>query len=340
LSTHHTIDEAHYGTTRRPPGTQILIDVGYDQEPVLPALNTAPPKSRYPSRSRHKSVTPFLCNILPLPMNEFTSVPVSVIASATASGIERNSSVTITFSTDPFGQSFPETIIVSCIHPTPGLVLHYDVDRHRCQLVKMDLGTPSHRLPQWKSRLRSAYVLSIDTMSFHTIRDVGLVISKARSAGRTSIVVVFTKDDAPNCLSAVDLTQIYFDQLQIMRGHIDSNVLDVVHKAITGPKFNRCTLQKQLDWNDWLAAEWIQLDNYDNQTMFGYPCTAPVDASVFYWVLLYSIETHENNRKKVRGVCDGSTRGGKTMIHGAIYAPTPQKIDFLLQIALSAILGM
>jgi hypothetical protein len=133
-------------------------------------------------------------------MNKFTSTPVAVIASATASDIDRNISVTITFSTNPFGQSFPEMIIVYGIHLTLGLVLHYDADQRRCQLVKMDLGTPSHRLPQWKSRLRSAYVLSINTMSVHTIADVGLVISEARAAGRTSIVVVFTKDDAPNSL--------------------------------------------------------------------------------------------------------------------------------------------
>jgi hypothetical protein len=67
-----------------------------------------------------------------------------------------------------------------------------------------------------------------------------------------------------------------------MKRHIDNTVLVAVHKAITGPKFNRRTLQKQLDWNDWLAAEWIQLDNYDKQAMFGAPCTAPIDASVFY----------------------------------------------------------
>jgi hypothetical protein len=92
-------------------------------------------------------------------------------------------------------------------------------------------------------------------MSIHTIVDIGLVISEDRAAGRTSIVVVFTKDDAPNCLSAVGLPQLYFDQLQIMRGHIDNTVLAIVHKAITGPKFNRRTLQKKLDWNDWLASE-------------------------------------------------------------------------------------
>jgi hypothetical protein len=100
------------------------MDMGYDQEPVLPALITVPPQSRYPFRSRHSSLTPFLCKLLPLPMNEFTSAPAAVIASVSASDIDRNSSATVTFSTDPCGQSFPETIIVSGIHPTLGLVLH------------------------------------------------------------------------------------------------------------------------------------------------------------------------------------------------------------------------
>jgi hypothetical protein len=96
------IDEAHYGTTNRPPGPQIIMDMGYDQEPVLPALLTVPPKSRYPFHSCHNSVTPFVCKLLPLPMNEFTSSPVTVIASVSASGIDSNSSVTFTFSTNPY----------------------------------------------------------------------------------------------------------------------------------------------------------------------------------------------------------------------------------------------
>jgi hypothetical protein len=93
-------------------------------------------------------------------------------------------------------------------------------------------------------------------------------------------------------------------------------------------------LNKQLYCKDWLTAEWIQLDNYAKQDMFGTPCTAPIDASILFWVLLYSIKPHKKIRKKVRGACDGSIRGGNTMIHGATYAPTPQQIDFRLQIVL------
>jgi hypothetical protein len=108
-------------------------------------------------------------------------------------------------------------------------------------------------------------------MSVHTIADIDLVISPALASGRPSIDGVFTKDYAPNCLSAAGLPQLYFDQLRIMKRHIDNTVLDVVHKVVTGPKFNRRTLQKQIHWNDWLASYWIQLDNLDKQAMFGAP---------------------------------------------------------------------
>jgi hypothetical protein len=71
LSTHHTIYEAHYGKAQRPPRPHILMDMGYEQEPVLLAITTPPPVPWYPLRSRHKSIAPFVCKLLPLPMNEF-----------------------------------------------------------------------------------------------------------------------------------------------------------------------------------------------------------------------------------------------------------------------------
>jgi hypothetical protein len=74
--------------------------------------------------------------------------------------------------------------------------------------------------------------------------------------------------------------------------------------------------------------------------MFGTPCTAPIDASILFCVWLDSIKPHENNRKKVRGVCDSSTRGGHTMIHGVTYAPPPQQIYFCIHISIATTLGM
>jgi hypothetical protein len=233
------------------------MDMGYELPPLIPNIVTPPPLSRYLLRSLFKPVTPFYSKLLPLPMNEFTSAPVAVVATLSTSDIDRNNSVTVTFIADPFGPYFPETILVSGIHPPIGLDLHYDVDRHHCQLVKMDPGTPSHRLSQWKYHLRHAYILSIDNMSVHAINDVRLVIYEARSVNRKLVVVSFTKDDAPNCLSAIGLPQV----------HVENTLLVVVHKAIIGPKFNHRTLQNQLDWKDWLASGWMQLDNYAKQNM-------------------------------------------------------------------------
>jgi hypothetical protein len=241
--------------------------MGYELAPVFPVITMLPSVPRYLMRSRHKSVTLFVCKLLPLPTNEFTFVPFAIIASITTLDIDHNDRVTVNFSTDTFVSSFPEMIFVYWIHLTLGINPHYDVDRQRCQLITMDHGPPSYILSQWKSRLRSAYILSIDTVSIHTIANVILIISEARLANK-HVIVAFTKDDALSCLLVVGFTQLYFDQLRITKGHIDSTVLTVFHKAIPGPKFNRRTLHKQLYWKYWTTAEWIQLDNYDKQLMF------------------------------------------------------------------------
>jgi hypothetical protein len=214
------------------------------------------------------------------------------------------------------------------------------MERQRCQLVSMTPGTPSHQLPQCKSRLRHAFLLSVDSIAVHTISDVQQAISLARQAAKNSAIIVFTKDEAQNSVSAIGLPQLYVDQLRVMKAHIAHTVQEVVHKAISGPKINRRSHQKQADWPEWRDSEWVQLDKYDKQSMFGTPCTAPIDASIFFWVWLYSIKPHEKSRKKVRGVCDGSTRGGQTMIHGATYAPTPQHIGFRIQISIAKTLSM
>jgi hypothetical protein len=67
LSSHHVIDEAHYGTARRPAGAHVLMDMGYGI-PSLPLVLLQPLKpSVYPTWSQHKCITPLSCTLLPLP---------------------------------------------------------------------------------------------------------------------------------------------------------------------------------------------------------------------------------------------------------------------------------
>jgi hypothetical protein len=112
----------------------------------------------------------------------------------------------------------------------------------------MTPGTSSHRLHQWKSRLRHAFLLSVETTAVHTISDDHQEIALALQTAQTSVVIVFTKDEAKNSLSAVGLPQLYFDELRVMKAHIGRTAKAVVHKSITRPKFNRRSLQKQSDW--------------------------------------------------------------------------------------------
>jgi hypothetical protein len=285
VSSRHVIDEAHYSTAHRPSDAQVLMDMGYDI-PSLPLVLLQPPKPPvYPTRSRHKYITPLPCTLITLSLHEFTPAPVAVAASVAAkscplhdSDVHRNDGIMVTFSTDQFGPSFPETISVSGIHSTLGLDIRHDTYRQRCQLVVMTPGTPSHRLHKCKLRLRHAFLLSVDTTAVHTILYVHQAIALAHQAAQTYVVIVFTKYEAQNSLSAIGLPQLYVDQLCVMKAHIAHAVQAVVHKAITSPKFNHRSLHKQSDWPEWCDSEWVQLDNYDNQGMFGTPCTAPIDA--------------------------------------------------------------
>jgi hypothetical protein len=63
------------------------MDMGYEQQPLLAAIIFLLPLSRYPLRSLHKPMTPFNRKILPLPMNELTSAPVTVVVSVATSDI-------------------------------------------------------------------------------------------------------------------------------------------------------------------------------------------------------------------------------------------------------------
>jgi hypothetical protein len=81
-----------------------------------------------------------------------------------------------------------------------------------------------------------AYILSIDTMSFHTVDDSRLVISEAHPANNKTVAVVFTKYDAPNCLSAVGLHQLYFGHLWTTKGHIANPCSQSFAQSHHGPQ--------------------------------------------------------------------------------------------------------
>ena len=71
--------------------------------------------------------------------------------------------------------------------------------------------------------------------------------------------------------------------------------------------------------------------------MFGAPCFPPPGAAIFHWVWIYKFKPEDNNRKKARAVCDGSTCGGQAHVAGHTFAPTPDMTDLRLFFALAAL---
>jgi hypothetical protein len=154
------------------------------------------------------------------------------------------------------------------------------------------------------------------------------------------VTATFTFDDVAQGLSHAGLPQLYFNQLHLVRQHIQLCQHQNIHAITATTKLTRRKLLLQPDWNEWESAKFKQLDSYEKQQMFGTPVFPPPGAAIFYWVWIYSIKTHENDRKKARAVCDGSTRGSLSVIHGQTFAPTPDMVDFRLQLALSAVFGL
>jgi hypothetical protein len=78
-------------------------------------------------------------------------------------------------------------------------------------------------------------------------------------------------------------------------------------------------LLRQDDWCDWQALEFLQLNQYNVQSMFGLPVAVESNKAVFNLVCLYGIKAVDG-RKKARCTCDGSTRSGQVRVLDETYA--------------------
>ena len=83
----------------------------------------------------------------------------------------------------------------------------------------------------------------------------------------------------------------------------------VINCCSRASKLTRGKLQRQGDWGDWQNSEWLQLNQYMSQFLFGDPAFVKTQESVFNLAWTYNIKT-ENGRKKARCTCDCSTRAG------------------------------
>ena len=342
---HFTFDEAHFTSSKRPPGPQFLFELGlHDTPPHLldvPTPSLLPPAPIPPLSTLALSTLPSLACIMPLPFGDFShQVPVSSRVPSplpqilpAAASLTAPEAMSIEFSGDPFGPSFLESISIDGIHVTAGLALRMDAIRGKLRLMACVPGTPAAQISRWRQRLQFAYLLELNGIPITTIDAFQQIIATLRSQGVTVCQIRFTFDEIRNSLSGSGLPQLYFDQLRDIRTITKSlhNTPALAHRL------TRKGLQSQLDWPEWQASEFVQLDQYAQQNMFGTPCSPPPGASVFHWVWIYKVKEEDNNRKKARAVCDGSTRGGHAQINGHTYAPTPDMTELRLFFALATL---
>jgi hypothetical protein len=96
----------------------------------------------------------------------------------------------------------------------------------------------------------------------------------------------------------------------------DGNILNCVNKAM---KLTRGKLIQQEDWNGWQDSEYLQLNQYNAQGMFGHPVAASEGDAIFHLVWTYNIKAVDS-RKKAWCVCDGSTHSGQVLVLAKTYA--------------------
>jgi hypothetical protein len=100
-------------------------------------------------------------------------------------------------------------------------------------------------------------------------------------------------------------------------------------------RLTRCKLLKQLDWDEWQQSELLQLDQYDEQGMFGTPVSMNEEMAVFHSVWTYAIKALDSC-KKARWACEGSPRTGQGKILDKTYANCVDQTSSRLFYAISA----
>lgn len=109
----------------------------------------------------------------------------------------------------------------------------------------------------------------------------------------------------------------------------------VLHYLTRANKLTRGVLIKQDDWLEWQQSEFLQLDQYELQGMFGDPVLVSNNYAVFNLVWTYAVK-EVDGRKKARCTCDGSTRGGQVRVLDYTYANSPDQTCARIFYALAA----
>ncbi|EJK70660.1 hypothetical protein THAOC_07961, partial [Thalassiosira oceanica] len=119
----------------------------------------------------------------------------------------------------------------------------------------------------------------------------------------------------------------------------DDDINDVYNMTTRVNKLTRRKLHGTDAWPEWQQSEWLQLDQYDKQNMFGEPVPNPGREKVFDLVWTY-VEKVLDGRKKARCTMDGSARNGNVRVLDHTYANCVDQTGARIFYAASAVEGL
>ena len=268
-------------------------------------------------------------------------------------GVSRWDVAQVYFSPHCFGYAFEETFTYSgsatLLHPSAGLVLELRDDR--LYVTDIASSTLCAKIPRWRSRIRNTWLTCVNDTPVATLDDAARAFSALPQTPRGVCILTLASSELRDGLTNEGIPQISLDQLnprhffamesedaathpgtpQVMKSW-DGGVLQYLTRA---SKLTRGVLLKQDDWEEWQQSEFIQLDQYELQNMFGDPVIISEGFAVFNLVWSYAIK-EVDGRKKARCTCDGSTRGGQVRVLDFTYANSPDHTCSRILYALAA----
>jgi hypothetical protein len=276
----------------------------------------------------------------------------------TDSMIDKRDISMIYLSPDPFHNAFEEEVDIRRFdltkHRTAGLCL---AQHDNCLLLGgIAKSTHSAKIPRWRSCIKGAWLMKVGPHTVTTIQEAQDAFATLSLVGTPCVVLLFShpivrqdiSHDGLPIMSIAPFTQVVHNQLNnhwdfttaanhVRSGHpyqlvLDGDVLSCVTKAI---KLTCGRLLQQTDWSDWQDSEFLQLNQYNAQDMFGDPVATNEADAIFHLVWTYNIKAVDG-RKKIRCVCDGSTHSGKVLVLAKTYTNCVKQTSACLFYAVAA----
>lgn len=352
VSHHAVFDEAWYLQPSRPPMAQLLYDMGMESETETTMAPPSQPRQQAPWPPICISIlkpTPASAKqqVLPLRMSSTpdlketnaraatTDMPIYQCHSNQAPRVHRMSIIEdmqldkdetfaqIYLSPSAYHEAFEEKINLRQWnindHHTAGMNLIQRDDR--LILASILPSTPAAKIDKWRSRCRGAWLMEVGGLPVSQISDVERILRNLKQRGMNECTLILAHAELKEGLTSMGIPQLHLDQFN---PRYILNIDCITHQSPTYlqsggvwqysfSKLTRGKLVKQPDWEDWQKSEWLQLDQYYSQLMFGEPTHVKDRNNVFHLVWTYNIKDVDG-RKKARCACDGSSRGGKVRV--------------------------